>query len=204
MKSEHKAKGVGRREFLRTLGVGTAAAAQVRRSSAQRVPTPRAEMRSAKPATSRTRRIGADLLSRQSLSRPRSKGGPHADQTDGTTGAARARLPTRCRPRQTGGVDRRAFLRRSGLVAGSLAALGRLAARQHAQVTSRSSGAAGRDRPRSRRTSARSVRSAARWRRRSPTAYGSVRSPPGIRRSIAARIAPRVRRLAKSCLATAA
>jgi hypothetical protein len=27
MKSEHKAKGVGRREFLRTLGVSTAAAA---------------------------------------------------------------------------------------------------------------------------------------------------------------------------------
>src|SRR6266481_6169377 len=51
------------------------------------------------------------------------------------------------------------------------------------------------------RTSARIARSAARWWRKLRTAYGSARSPAGIRRSTAARIAPRAPRCASSCKA---
>ena len=56
MKSEQTPK-VGRREFLRTLGVGARRPPQPpRRCLAQPVPTPKAGMKSAGPDTSRTRR----------------------------------------------------------------------------------------------------------------------------------------------------
>ena len=80
-----------------------------------------------------------------------------------------------------GGLDRRTFLRRSGLVAGSLATLGAL--------------------------SLRSVRKAEAGPPPPAGAQVTIRKnicTHGIRRSIAARIAPRAPRCASSCTATGA
>ena len=77
------------------------------------------------------------------------------------------------------GVDRRAFLRRSGLAAGGLAALGALPL---ASVRKAEAAAAGRSPPArpSARASARIARSAAPSPRKSSTASGSARSRAGI------------------------
>ena len=78
------------------------------------------------------------------------------ERTSGTPQPLAAALAT-----ETSGLDRRTFLRRSGIAAGALAARRRAAARQRAQGRGRT--AAGDAAPRSRcaRTSARTARSAA-------------------------------------------
>ncbi len=73
MKSEHKVKDVGRREFLRTLGVGTSGSGDKRAvRRAQHVPTPRAEDERRRARYQPNSPLGAEILS-PSIAIPTSK-----------------------------------------------------------------------------------------------------------------------------------
>ena len=120
MNAEDKAS-VGRRQFLRALGAGAAAArgGAARRRGAW--PTARATTRSARRATGNPTRSRPTTAS----TAIRAEGGARADQENRTSGAGAARSPPLA-GQSDRGLDRRGFLRRSGLVAGGLAALGAL------------------------------------------------------------------------------
>ena len=124
MKQERKAT-LGRREFLRTLGAGATVAAAA-------APAPLADERARRHRDQRREAQGAlpgelehvqDLLSRQPVSELRRQ--PVLIKRTERQ-ARRGTLAAALQGQADGGLDRRGFLRRSGLVAGGLAALGAL------------------------------------------------------------------------------
>jgi hypothetical protein len=115
-------------------------------------------------------------------------------QREARRGTSVAALPIQAKD----SLDRRSFLRRSGLAAGGLAALGTLSSTLSATLKPvRRRLLAQRWRPA--RTSARIARSAARSSQRLPMAYGLARSRDGTARSIAARTAARARPCETTC-----
>ena len=200
MKAQDKTT-VGRRDFLRAWAPARRSRLRRRRScrdSAQ--PTARATTRSARRATKRNR-TREDLLPRQQLS-GEVREAPVLIKRKNVRHAA-ARSPPRLRPRPAA-LDRRTFLRRSGLAAGGLAALGAL------PLGTVRKAEAGRRRRRGARVTIRknicthcsvgcTVMAEVAERR-----LGRPGAGLGSARSIAARIAPRARRRASWCTATAA
>ena len=103
-----------------------------------------------------------------------------------------------------GGLDRRTFLRRSGLAAGGLAALGALPLGERAQGGSRPA-AERRRRGHHPQEHLHALLGRLHGHRRSAERrVGRPGAGLGFARSTAARIAPRARRCASSCTATAA
>ena len=141
MKKEPKPT-TDRREFLRTLGGGAASVAAAG-SLSRRGTRPSGKLSgSAQVRVSGELSGGPELLPRQSLS-GEVKEARRADQANGTPSPPRYACCRTRRPKPDGGLDRRTFLRRSGLVAGSLAALGALPLGSRAQGRGRPAAAAG-------------------------------------------------------------
>ncbi len=123
MKQDQKSK-FGRRDFLRAVGAGaglavTAAAPLATEAAAAETPTEERKARyDAKSADVK------NLLSRQPLSDEVREAPVLIRKSERT--ARQGRLTAALSSGATAGVDRRAFLRRSGLAAGALAAIGTL------------------------------------------------------------------------------
>ena len=118
--------------------------------------------------------------------------------------ARRGTLASMLPAQASDGVDRRIFLRRSGVVAGGLAALGALPLSGVRKAEAGPPPAPGAMlATRKNVCSARIARSAARSSPRLPMACGPARSRAGTRRSIAARTAAKARPCATTCSASA-
>ena len=99
-----------------------------------------------------------------------------------------------------GTMDRRAFLKRSGMAAGAGAFASNCLLDRSARAQAAAKAGTPRQDGKETHRSARIVRSAARSMPRCRTACGSARSRRWTARSISARIAPRARRSANSCI----
>ena len=200
MKPEDKTT-VGRREFLRVLGAG--AASPRRRRRLRRAAKADTETNDEKRKARYKETDHVKTFYRVNRY-PTLREAHRADQENRTPGTPRHRSPPRSPIESGGGLDRRTFLRRSGLAAGGLAALGALPL---GSVRKAEAGPPPAARRRGHHPQEHLHALLGRLHRDGRSVERRVGRPGaglGFARSIAARIAPRAPRRASSCTATAA